>query len=214
MTRRPWQVDFDCSGCGACCRAVGCDFLEGNRCSIYLHRPDFCRVGYSYDPNTDLEQYLEANRQACKELELLFPSEAPMSWAYSSRSMQRLNTCHPDLILLMTEALADPACPSDISVLEGYRDEERQNQMVAEGKSQLKYPRSFHNRQPSMAVDVAPYVGGITWDWDYYYPLAEHIKAVWARLQSEGRVSADLRLEWGGDWTSFADGPHWQLVQA
>ena len=105
-----------------------------------------------------------------------------MSYAFSSRSLSKLNSCHSDLILLMTEALADPECPSDMSVLEGFRDEERQNQMVEDGKSQLPWPRSRHNSFPSMAVDVAPYVGGISWDWQYYYPLADHIKTVWQRL--------------------------------
>jgi peptidoglycan L-alanyl-D-glutamate endopeptidase CwlK len=135
-----------------------------------------------------------------------------MTWAYSSRSLDRLNSCHPDLILLMTEALADPACPSDISILEGYRDEQKQNELKASGASQLSWPNSYHNRFPSMAVDVAPYVGGISWDWQYYYPLAAHIKAVWSRLHIERNVSADHYLEWGDDWTSFKDGPHWQLV--
>ena len=135
-----------------------------------------------------------------------------MTYRYSSRSLQRLNTAHPDLVLLFVEALADPACPSDITILEGYRSKERQNELYEQGKSQLRYPRSFHNKSPSMAVDAAPYVGGISWDWKYYYPLAEHIKRVWARLQALGRVGSEHRLEWGGDWTSFADGPHWQLV--
>lgn len=134
-----------------------------------------------------------------------------MPYAFSSRSLSKLNSCHSDLILLMTEALADPECPSDMSVLEGFRDEERQNQMVEDGKSQLPWPRSRHNSFPSMAVDVAPYVGGISWDWTYYYPLADHIKTVWQRLQMDGKTTGQYDLEWGGDWTSFKDGPHWQL---
>ena len=134
-----------------------------------------------------------------------------MSYHYSSRSKQRLSTCHPDLVLLFTEALADPACPSDISILEGFRGRERQNQMKAEGKSQLGWPLSRHNEVPSMAVDAAPYVGGVSWDWDHYHPLAKHLKATWKRLQTEGRVSPSHRLLWGGDWKSFKDGPHWQL---
>jgi len=134
-----------------------------------------------------------------------------MPYAFSSRSLSKLNSCHSDLILLMTEALADPECPSDMSVLEGFRDEERQNQMVEDGKSQLPWPRSRHNSFPSMAVDVAPYVGGISWDWTYYYPLADHIKTVWQRLQMDGQTTGQYDLEWGGDWTSFKDGPHWQL---
>jgi peptidoglycan L-alanyl-D-glutamate endopeptidase CwlK len=136
-----------------------------------------------------------------------------MSYLYSSRSLSRLNTAHPDLVLLFTEALDAPDCPSDITILEGFRSEERQNQLYDQGKSQLEWPKSYHHKTPSMAVDAAPYVnGGITWDWTYYHPLADHLKATWARLQAEGRVSSDLRLEWGGDWQSFPDGPHWQLV--
>lgn len=111
----------------------------------------------------------------------------------------------------MREALADPECPSDITILEGFRDEEQQNQMVAAGKSQLAWPKSRHNSEPSMAVDVAPYVGGISWDWLDYHPLAEHIKTVWQRIQMDGVTTGQYDLEWGGDWKSFRDGPHWQL---
>lgn len=74
MTRPAWQLDFDCSGCGACCRAVGCSFLSGNRCTIYSRRPDVCRVGYSFDPQVmTVKEYLDLSRQACKELEARFP---------------------------------------------------------------------------------------------------------------------------------------------
>jgi hypothetical protein len=61
------------------------------------------------------------------------------------------------------------------------------------------------------AVDVAPYVGGISWDWQHYYPLAEHVKTVWQRLQQDGKTTGQYKLTWGGDWSSFRDGPHWQL---
>jgi hypothetical protein len=133
-----------------------------------------------------------------------------MTYRYGRSSTKRLQSCDPDLILLFNQALADPACPSDITILEGHRGEERQNQMVAEGKSQLRWPKSRHNSFPSMAVDAAPYVGGaISWSWPHYYPLADHIKATWARLKAEGKVHGEL--EWGGDWSSFKDGPHWQI---
>jgi len=134
-----------------------------------------------------------------------------VTYRFSSRSTERLETCHPDLVLLMNEALADPECPSDMSILCGYRGEEEQNAAFESGASQLRYPQSRHNREPSLAVDVAPYVGGITWDWQYYYPLADHIKATWARLSESGQLSGDYRLQWGGDWTSFKDGPQWEL---
>ena len=134
-----------------------------------------------------------------------------MAWAYSQRSIDRLTSCHPDLQLLMVEALADPECPCDISILEGHRSQERQDMLKEEGKSQLSWPHSRHNSYPSLAVDVAPYIGGISWDWEHYHPLAAHIKATWSRLVQEEKTSGNYSLSWGGDWTSFKDGPHWQL---
>ena len=135
-----------------------------------------------------------------------------MTYRYSQRSLSRLQTCHPDLQLLMVEALADPECPCDMSVLCGYRGEEEQNAAYASGASKLKYPQSRHNQTPSLAVDVAPYINGaVSWDWEHYYPLAEHIKATWQRLEQRELTTGHHSLSWGGDWRSFKDGPHWQL---
>lgn len=138
-----------------------------------------------------------------------------MAYAFSDRSLDRLQTCHQDLILLMRSALLDPECPYDITVLEGHRNKEKQNQMVEEGKSQLGWPKSRHNSWPSMAVDVAPYVAGkVSWDWGYYHPLAAHIRSTWDRLQQDGATTGQYTLEWGGTWTTLKDGPHYQLNPA
>lgn len=128
---------------------------------------------------------------------------------FSSRSMDRLAECHPDLIALMVEVVRT----IDITVLEGHRGEARQRQMVAEGKSQLHWPNSRHNLSPSLAVDVAPYVAGVgvSWDWAHYHPLAAHVKATWGRLGKAGKLSGLYGLSWGGDWRTLKDGPHWQL---
>jgi Fe-S-cluster containining protein len=70
-------IKFDCWGCGACCRAISCTFLDGNRCRIYAKRPDICRVGYSFDPEVmTAEQYLNLTRDVCKQLEELYPPKA------------------------------------------------------------------------------------------------------------------------------------------
>ena len=131
-------------------------------------------------------------------------------YRYSSRSLQRLNTCDPDLVLLFTEVLADPECPSDITILEGHRGEARQDEMYRTGKSQLRWPRSKHNTTPSMAVDAAPYINGaVSWDWDDYWPLVGFVKAKWRQLRAAGRVSGNLVC--GAEWKSFPDGPHYQI---
>lgn len=135
-----------------------------------------------------------------------------MTYRFSQRSLSRLQTCHPDLQLLMVEALADPECPCDMSVLCGYRGEEEQNAAYASGASKLKFPQSRHNQTPSLAVDVAPYINGaISWEWEHYYPLAAHIKGTWQRLEQRELTTGNHSLSWGGDWSSFKDGPHWQL---
>jgi peptidoglycan L-alanyl-D-glutamate endopeptidase CwlK len=134
-----------------------------------------------------------------------------MTWQYSKRSLARLNTCHDDLQLLMLEALADPDCPFDITIVEGHRGRERQNQLQEQGASQLSWPHSKHNSMPSMAVDMAPFVNGtVSWSWDHFTPLIEHIKDVWARLTVNEQVTGQYRLVSGADWR-MRDGPHLEL---
>ena len=43
----------------------------------------------------------------------------------------------------------------------------------------------------------------VSWDWKDFYPLAEAVKKAAKEVKVE--------VEWGGDWKSFRDGPHWQL---
>jgi peptidoglycan LD-endopeptidase CwlK len=41
------------------------------------------------------------------------------------------------------------------------------------------------------------------WHWPLYHKLAPFMKQAFAEV--------DVPIEWGGDWRSFKDGPHWQL---
>ena len=81
---------------------------------------------------------------------------------FGQTSKENLSTCHEDLQELFNEVIKHWDC----SVVEGYRDEERQNKAYREGNSKVKYPNGKHNRIPSNAVDVVPYVlgKGIVWD--------------------------------------------------
>jgi N-acetyl-anhydromuramyl-L-alanine amidase AmpD len=54
------------------------------------------------------------------------------------------------------------------------------------------------------AVDIAPVIDGQpSWSWPLYYKLAPQVKAA--------AKAVGVPIEWGGDWKSFKDGPHWQL---
>jgi peptidoglycan L-alanyl-D-glutamate endopeptidase CwlK len=119
---------------------------------------------------------------------------------FSVISKERLDTCHPDLIMLMNEVIKH----TDISILCGHRGEEEQNKAFNEGKSKVRFPFSKHNKTPSLAVDIAPYNNGINWnDIQRFKDLAEIVKECAEKL--------DISVEWGGDWVKFKDYPHWQL---
>lgn len=132
-------------------------------------------------------------------------------YRWSRRSRERLDTCHPLLIELFDRVIARDDLPHDLIVLCGHRSREEQEAAYRAGTSRLRWPRSRHNTSPSMAVDVAPYVGGaVSWDWRYYHEIAPIVKAEWAAMTAEGRTGT-YSLTWGGDWSKFPDGPHWQI---
>lgn len=121
-------------------------------------------------------------------------------YSFSKRSLGYLYTCHEDLIRLFSEAIK--TAPIDISIISGYRGSKEQNRLQAEGSSELVYPRSMHNKKPSLAVDVIPYPIDYS-KIERYRILSYHIKIVAWKL--------GIEVNWGGDWKNFKDFPHWQL---
>lgn len=121
-----------------------------------------------------------------------------MTFALGARSLHRLEGVHPDLVAVVKRAIA--LTEIDFTVTEGLRTRERQRELVAAGASQTMKSRHITGH----AVDLAALVGGeVRWDWPLYAKLATAMKA--AALQ------INVPLEWGGDWRSLRDGPHFQL---
>lgn len=121
-----------------------------------------------------------------------------MTFRLSNRSKARLEGLHPDLVLVVKRAIE--ITDTDFSVLEGLRTAERQAQLVANGASTTSNSRHLTGH----AVDLGAYINGsIDWSWPLYYNIADAMK------QAADELNVDL--EWGGDWTSFKDGPHFQL---
>ncbi len=117
---------------------------------------------------------------------------------FGDRSISRMDGLHPDLKKVMNQAIL--ATDLDFTVLEGVRTLERQKQMVETGASTTLNSRHLDGH----AVDIAPFVGGeVRWDWPLYYRLAVIVKAA--------AKEVGVPIEWGGDWKTFKDGPHWQL---
>lgn len=82
---------------------------------------------------------------------------------FSARSLKNLGQCHPDLQKIAHEAIKE----LDFIVICGYRGEKEQNAAYAKGTSKLRFPKSKHNKSPSLAFDACPYIkgapGGIDW---------------------------------------------------
>tara|TARA_Y100000593_G_scaffold39183_1_gene75738 strand:+ start:6611 stop:7006 length:396 start_codon:yes stop_codon:yes gene_type:complete len=125
---------------------------------------------------------------------------------FGKKSKQRLSTCHEDLQKVFNEVIKYIDC----SVLEGHRDERRQEQLFKEGKTKVRYPFGRHNTKPSRAVDVTPYP--VDWaDRERQTLFAGFVLGVAARM--------GITLRWGGDWNmnfkvqdnKFDDFPHFEL---
>lgn len=121
-----------------------------------------------------------------------------MSFKFGKRSQDKLLGVHPDLIAVMDRAIE--LTEIDFAITEGVRTEERQKALVASGASTTMKSRHLTGH----AVDVAAFLGKeLRWDWPLYGKIAEVVK------QASKELS--IPVEWGGDWKSFPDGPHFQL---
>lgn len=121
-----------------------------------------------------------------------------MTYKLGKRSLDRLAGVHIDLCAVV--ALAIELSEVDFTVLEGVRTKERQAQLVKAGASQTMKSRHLTGH----AVDLGALVGGsVRWDWPLYHKIAAAMKQAAKEL--------NVPLEWGGDWRTFKDGPHFQL---
>lgn len=136
-------------------------------------------------------------------------------YKFSKASEERLKTCHNDLRLLFNEVIKHYDC----TIVCGHRNKEDQDKAYAEGKSQLRWPESNHNKYPSMAVDVAPYeFNRIDWGKTQTSYFAGVVKGVHAVLYDHGIITHRLRM--GIDWdmdndvddTKFWDACHFELI--
>ena len=114
------------------------------------------------------------------------------------RSVQRLEGVHADLVRVSMRAAE--LSEVDFVVTEGVRTMKRQRELVAAGASKTLKSRHLTGH----AIDFAPVVGGeVTWKWPAFPIIADAFKRAAKEL--------GVAIVWGGDWTSFRDGPHIEL---
>lgn len=125
-----------------------------------------------------------------------------------ARSITRLQGVHPDLVAIANRASEITVQPFIIT--EGLRTLERQKKLVAAGASTTLRSRHLTGH----AIDVAAFIDmdgtgdytsgdNIRWDWPLYKTISIIIK--------DAAKELGFPIEWGGDWRTFKDGPHFQL---
>ena len=95
----------------------------------------------------------------------------------------------------------------DVTIIEGLRTQERQNELLKKGASKTKYSKHIEGK----AVDVAPYP--IDWeDRERFHYMGGMLRGIAHEL--------NIKIRWGGDWdsdgeiadNSFDDLVHVELI--
>ena len=119
----------------------------------------------------------------------------------NERSKQMLKGVHPDLVRVILRAAQNIVVgPLGFVVTEGSRSLERQKILFAEGKSKTMNSRHLKGDAVDLAVTID---GAVTWD----YPQYE----VPSKIVLEAAKELNSPVVWGGSWTSFKDGPPFEL---
>ena len=126
-----------------------------------------------------------------------------MTFKLSTRSLRRLDGVHPQLALVVQEAIKITTV--DFSVVQGVRTLAEQKKLFMLGKSKTMASRHLPHGPNlySHAVDLCGWVNGtVSWATEDYAPIADAMKSAAYQL--------GIPLEWGGDW-KWVDMPHFQL---
>lgn len=122
-----------------------------------------------------------------------------MSFSLGERSKINLQGVDIRLVRIVEQAIKETEI--DFTVTEGLRTPERQQQLVNDG-----YSRTMKSKHlTGHAVDLVAIVDGkVSWDKKYYPEIA--------RAMKKAADEQQVKIRWGGDFKSFFDGPHFELI--
>ena len=128
-----------------------------------------------------------------------------MAYKLSKRSIGRLKNVNPILIAIAVDGIR--LSPYDFGIPQhgGKRTADEQNLLFLNDKSKCDgfEKKSYH--QSGNAFDIYAYVNGkASWNKRHLEKIARH-------LQKIAQQQYNVDLEWGGDWRSFQDMPHFQI---
>lgn len=135
------------------------------------------------------------------------PSLPPLLDTVDPRSESNIAKLLPE-VRPYARALVQRAAAAGITIkiISGLRTYAEQDALYAQGRSKggskvTNAPAGYSNHNFGLAFDVGVFEGST------YKGESPKYKAV-------GVLGADLGLEWGGNWTSIVDEPHFQLRPA
>ena len=106
-------------------------------------------------------------------------------YKFGKRSRKRLKGVDSRLVNVLNELIKI----MDVTVIEGLRSAERQEELLKEGATKVKYSKHMEGK----AVDICPYP--IDWDdRDRFHYMGGMIRGIAKQL--------NLNVRWGGDWDS------------
>lgn len=122
-----------------------------------------------------------------------------MTFKLSQRSLDRLTGVDEDLVAVVKRAIE--ITEVDFGITDGIRTLDRQEELYKKGLSKTMKSKHLIGR----AVDVVAYVDGkVSWEEQYYHTIATAMKSAATEL--------NVNIKWGGDFKSFFDGPHFELI--
>jgi peptidoglycan L-alanyl-D-glutamate endopeptidase CwlK len=106
-------------------------------------------------------------------------------YKFGKRSRERLKGVDAKLVNVLNELIKI----MDVTVIEGLRSAERQEELLKKGATKVKYSKHMEGK----AVDIAPYP--IDWDdRDRFHYMGGMIRGIAKQL--------NVNVRWGGDWDS------------
>ena len=134
-------------------------------------------------------------------------SERMKMYKFSKRSLDNLKNVDQRLVDICNELIKE----IDFTVIEGYRTLERQKELFDTGFSKIDgiKKKGKHNYSPSLAIDIIPYKKGH----NPFDGSEESTKMFKELNKSFDKVAKKLgiKYEWGGNWKTFVDLPHYQV---
>lgn len=136
-------------------------------------------------------------------------------YKFGQRSIDNLKGIHPKLTILMGVSLMNSPC--DFTITDGVRTTAQQQELYAQGRTKsgnivtncdgvtTKSNHQVKTDGQGYAVDLYPYYNGTVQlnDVTKLCQIAAHIKAT--------ALTLGYAIEWGGDWTTLKDYPHFEL---